>query len=262
MINWLLTNLIALLFVTFAFSCEAKTNPQVINVPLENTILITSVIMPPTMKLRIQELNALQEQDVDVNIIINSPGGEVYSTLAFINTMEQIKASGHSIRCYVPGMAASAAFQILAHCTERRSLSFAFLLWHPVRRGVGGGLFGNPSLTPDEATSIANELNYLESILINDLRPFLAEVSDSEFSMHYHLETLHTGNSLHALAPNFVQPIQAISNLQEIKAAAKVQQKKDQEALLDAMFGFEPKFDYTTTVPCPVFFDVYSGDLW
>ena len=69
----------------------------------------------------------------DIHIVLNSPGGGIYVGLQFINAIEAAKSKGVKVKCYVSGIAASMAFQILTHCNERYALRYSLLLWHPPR---------------------------------------------------------------------------------------------------------------------------------
>lgn len=230
----------------FVGASACMAGPKQLRMTMDNAVLITSAIDPATMQNRIKELAVIQAKGQGANIIINSPGGEVYSTLAFINVMEQIKSSGNKVRCLVMNGAASAAFQILAHCSERYVFSHSFLLWHPVRVGVGFGA----SFTPTEAQGLANSLSYIEDILVTDLRKYL-KVSDANFYQHYHLESLHTGESLQPITNSFVQIVGTLVNLQEVQEKAKKQQEEDNKNAFGRLFG---KYDYTSDVIIPDFY--------
>ncbi len=121
----------------------------------------------------------------ELQILINSPGGYVTPGMVFVNTMELLKARGTKITCFVPTLAASMAFQILAHCDNRYVLAGALLLWHPVKAGVFG------ALTPIQATQLASDLVRLEKTLVSDLAARMPCISPAVFEFHYQAETLH-----------------------------------------------------------------------
>lgn len=148
------------------------------------------------------------------DIVINSPGGEVVTGLLFINMMEEAKANGLTIRCFVPTVAASMAFSILAHCSEnhRFVLNKSLLLWHGARVMVGG-LMGEP-LTAEMAQLIAEDLERTNSVILQDTSTALK--IDREVVRHHFLaETLHIGSNLSKLAPKFCTSYDAIPNLFE-----------------------------------------------
>lgn len=125
----------------------------------------------------------------EVNIIIDSPGGSVYAGWFFIRNMQKIQAVGVTINCYVDGMAASMAYQILAFCNNRYATPHSMLLWHPVRVG---GLRG---LTPRQAITVANDLRRIEIQLAGELRRRF-QCDKRFFWRHYHAETLHIAQQL------------------------------------------------------------------
>lgn len=129
-----------------------------------------------------------------VNIVIDSPGGSVYAGWTFIRTLRQVQARGVTVDCYVSGMAASMAFQILSFCDGKYSLSYALLLWHPVRATVPEGI------TPRFARLLAKDLRDMEKQLVKELRNNLT-FDDDFFSYHYIQETLHLATTLRDEVP-------------------------------------------------------------
>lgn len=124
-----------------------------------------------------------------INIIIDSPGGSVYAGWYLINHMRDLQARGVEMRCYVTGMAASMAYQILSVCDKRYALEYSLLLWHPVRINV------RQAVLPKDARQLAMSLSYIEKRMVVDLRRVM-RVTDRYFFRHYHAETLHTGLDL------------------------------------------------------------------
>lgn len=124
-----------------------------------------------------------------INILIDSPGGSVYAGWNFINVLKQAQASGVTVNCYVSGMAASMAFQILSFCDGRYTLPYSMLLWHPVRAGSRSGF------TPREARHLARHLREVVQQLISELRSNFS-ISDKFFWHHYRQETLHLAKML------------------------------------------------------------------
>ncbi len=149
-----------------------------------------------------------------IDLVINSPGGDVVTGFLFINIMEQAKQQGSIIRCFVPGIAASMAFQVLLHCSERYTLDHAFLLWHGVRVTLGGGFMSEGvTLTAAEAYKAANDMRRLDKHILAELN---AELGIDEKLVKYHFsnETLHTGANLAALTDDkFIKSYSAIDGL-------------------------------------------------
>jgi len=109
-----------------------------------------------------------------------------------MSVMRQAQAKGVELNCYVTGMAASMAFQILAFCDNKYALPYSMLLWHPVRAT------NIRSLTPDQSRTLARHLVELEKYLIDELRSNF-DIEDEVFWHHYHEETLHLARMV---APN------------------------------------------------------------
>lgn len=86
----------------------------------------------------IQKINALSEEnDDDITLLINSPGGMVEVGTSVIDAMTLAKSRGVHFKCITGLMSASMAFIILAHCDERYALPNTKLLFHPVSAQPG-----------------------------------------------------------------------------------------------------------------------------
>lgn len=145
-----------------------------------------------------------------VTLLINSPGGDVLAGSIYIVALEVAKARGAKVVCYVPMLAASMAFQILAHCDERNVLAGALLLWHPPRVGLDQVL-----LTPDLAELLATELRTISDRLTGDLRARFP-VEDEAFWYHFNAETLHTAEEVNVLSPGWLNIVADIPNAKAV----------------------------------------------
>lgn len=78
-----------------------------------------------------------EDPDKDINIYINSPGGDIYALLSIYDTMQYVR---NDVSTTVMGMAASAAAVILAAGTQgkRFALPNARILIHQPRGQAGG----------------------------------------------------------------------------------------------------------------------------
>ncbi len=161
---------------------------------------------------KLQQL--LKEGTAPVYLYLNSPGGSVQAGYYFINAMEKAQGLGVKFICVVDDMAASMAFQFLAHCDTRYSMKSSMLLWHPVRVGLFMA-----TLTPAQAQTLANDLSYIESVMVPKLKSVL-RISDADFTRHYNEETLHYGIELYKLSPSFLTIVDTISNLVEVRELA------------------------------------------
>lgn len=122
-----------------------------------------------------------------VTVIIDSPGGSVDLGYLLIDVIEEVKARGVVVRCYVQHIAASMAFQILTHCSERYGLPGSLYLWHRVRMGAPSRYITAP-LAADMLTGLAE----IDQSLISELSASLP-LSVERILFHMERETLHRG---------------------------------------------------------------------
>ena len=125
-----------------------------------------------------------------VTIVLDSPGGEVLAGMRFVNTMIAARSAGIRLDCYVLNMAASMAFQILTQCTNRHVLDGSFLLWHSVRVGIRG------YLTPAVARAVADDLERMNFLIMQQLRESLRDMKDSDIQKAFDQETFWSGAEL------------------------------------------------------------------
>ncbi len=183
---------------------------------VEKTLYINGAIQQGNiLPLGVKMVELSKSGQTDVDLVINSPGGEIITGNLFLNLMRQAQANGLRVTCYVPALAASMAFQILIHCDERHTLSGAFLLWHRARVFIGGGMFGGGrAFTGPEAVNLGKSLLQADADIIRSLRKKLLLPQDV-VDYHFEQETLHTGEGLHAMSPYFITAHDAIGNLLE-----------------------------------------------
>jgi hypothetical protein len=169
--------------LVLGFSCWLPTAHAV-----EADLVISGVIANQMGQASKDLLELAKDKNV-VTITIDSPGGSVYAGWEFMSAMQQAKAGGTRLDCYVTGMAASMAFQIFNYCDRRYALPYSTLLWHPVRMSLRGGL------TPNDAKDVYLVLRDLEIELLAQLRETF-RVNSKYFWFHYRIETLHLARSL------------------------------------------------------------------
>lgn len=146
----------------------------------------------------------------EVQLVLNSPGGQIITGNLFIGMLQEAKANGTQITCFVPQIAASMAFQIFLHCNKRYALSTSYLLWHRARVSVGMG----EVLTGPASMTLAKDLLDTDDAIFRDLIKYLGKhMNIGEMSRHFEVETLHSATNLHALAPTFVTVTDAIPGL-------------------------------------------------
>lgn len=139
------------------------------------------------------KLKVAKETHLDpVFVILNSPGGEVYVGAQFLSYLDAVKSRGVEVHCYVQGMAASMAYNILTQCDKRFGLESSLYLWHPPR------VYGmQMALTPTSTKVLYEQLAVIDTTVWEQVK---SSGFDAEFiKRHYDLETLHTGKSLDAV---------------------------------------------------------------
>lgn len=204
----------------------------------ERTVVLNSVVSRGNILALADAMDKLASKSDDpVDFIVNSPGGDVITGFLFINRMDALRAKGVAIRCWVPEMAASMAFQILLHCDERYALSKSFLLWHRVRISLGGGLFGGGTvMTAPLARAMATDLQAFDDIITEELNQKLG-MPTADIAFHFENETLHVGSNLQRLAPDFLKTYAVIPGLLELLEAQDVPRV---DAGLGDILGFRP----------------------
>ena len=166
-----------------------------------------------------------------IYMYLDSPGGSVVAGLFMIHEMEKAKAQGVKFICVVDKMAASMAFQYLAHCDTRLAHRTSSMLWHPVRVNVR-----QASITPTVAKTLYLDLKYTESAMLPKLIKEL-RLPKRVFFHHYNVETLHFGSQLAQLSPRFLQLIDRISNYQEVLDAIALRKKNSKKNIFSILFG-------------------------
>lgn len=154
---------------------------------------------------QVEKLSAASSDPI--TFVINSPGGQVLPGLQLISAMRVAKLRGVQIRCFVPIMAASMAFQFLAECSERYGMANTLLLFHPMSMGVSG------SFTQAQFLYFSRQLGLLEKPLRDDLIR-LMQINPKTFEYHYRNETMWTSVSILTVAPDFIQ---IVDNVEGVK---------------------------------------------
>lgn len=212
-INMKITNVLLMTVTTMLLACSAHAE----EFSPRNTVIIDQPIgrdtMGPVME-RMSKFLSLEQAPKEIKIIIDSPGGSVYTGFKFIAQMKALQAQGTVIKCYVPGLAASMAFHILVHCDERTVLQESALLWHRARVFVMFGAFTAPV-----SAALARDLQLIDDHIIRDVRAGLSrDMDDKEIVYHFEHETLHIGRDLCDKAPSFCTAKAAVPGLLETLA--------------------------------------------
>lgn len=196
-------------------SCTASAK-EMLRVNQERAIAIDTEIGKNMGAVQTRMLALANDKSGEaVDIVLDSPGGSVFTGFQFVNAIEEVKGHGVRVRCFVNGIAASMAFQILVHCDERYALSRSFLLWHGVRTGV------RQPVTSKLAAALHADLASIDKVIIAELRESLG-LDEETLMFHFNQETLHIGDNLAQLCPKFITVRKYISGLSEALANPKV----------------------------------------
>jgi ATP-dependent protease ClpP protease subunit len=200
------------LVVSFLLSSLAVAKSEVELTP-DRTIVLNGTISNSITDPMIGAMDKLAKTGKDIDIVISSPGGSVIAGSLIIDKMVQLKEDGVQFRCFVRGLAASMAFQLLLFCDERYSTPHSFLLWHPVR------IFAQGVVTAQLASNLSVQLQQADEVALHDLRAHLS-MSEADILMHFYNETLHQAHNLLVTAPGFFTKVtNSVSNLYPEKPA-------------------------------------------
>ncbi len=210
---------------TNLYANDSKLSKQV-SINTKRLVIMNGVVGGSTVLPASQKINSLlREGNAPIYMYINSPGGSVLAGYYLINQMEKAQGLGVKFICVVDNMAASMAFQLLAHCDSRYAMKSSILLWHPVRVAIFMAL-----ITPQIAQSITNDLKYIEALMVPKLLKEL-NIDEKTFYQHYNAETLQYASEVNKSAPGFLNVVDTISNLvemQQILAPVKVKPTEEE----------------------------------
>ena len=169
-----------------------------------------------------------------VDLLINSPGGDVNGGLELITHMDAFKANGGDIRCFVYGNATSMAFWILTHCTKRYAVTNSHLLFHRVR------VFYRGPVTGPMAKQLIVELDQIDARMLQDLDDALEMPLDT-IQKHWDSETDWQALALDAAAPHFfVKVANSFPGLFEAVEDSSTIRMAPPMNILQLMFGAPP----------------------
>lgn len=146
-----------------------------------------------------RELQALVgKSKAPIYVLLNSAGGSVLAGLQFVDSMKAAQSQGVRVRCFVTNIAMSMAFYIYSECSERYSMRYSLLLFHPMRLVLQG------SYKPTELVDLARDGTLLETPLIYVMVRHLG-MPREKFMRHYNAETIWTSEMLNVASPGFTQ---------------------------------------------------------
>lgn len=140
----------------------------------DRIIFLNNEINMVSANLIVAQLIFLESEDPDkeINIYINSPGGDVYSGLAIYDTMQYLRAPVNTI-CV--GMAASMAANLLAAGKKRMALPHSRIMIHQPH----GGARGQASDISIAAEEILKMREITNQLLVRHTGRSLAEIIEA-----------------------------------------------------------------------------------
>lgn len=98
--------------------------------PSSRTLLLNKEITVDSASLLVDDLLfATSESNEPIQLLINSPGGDVYSTIMIMDAIRSIEPIVIGI---ASGLAGSGAFYVLQSCDIRTITPYSYLFWHQV----------------------------------------------------------------------------------------------------------------------------------
>ena len=197
--------LLALSLICIVYSSHTAYG-QSLKVPQDRVVRIQGPIeylRPQIVEFAMLVVKAPAEP---VYVMLDTPGGNVDGGMEFIEVMRAYQRNGGKIVC-VAKSAVSMGMAIYSECNERYALKTANILWHPVRTYTRG------PITPKQAKEMYDNLSKLDEVLWGPTKKAL-QVSDKVWQEHYDAETMHTGESLKKLSPNYLKLIDKVEGAQ------------------------------------------------
>jgi len=189
-----------------------EKKPVIVDVNPARLVRIVGVIDAQilTAATRIRTLSSAgKDARKPIYVMLNSPGGEVFPGSIFISSIKQARLAGTPVICFSAVYAASMAFNIMMHCSERYILESTRLLFHPVR------IQTYEPLTAPMMRKYAAGMDRLDGKLIKFISDEM-RVDISVISENYYEETFWKGEELSELSPTFFKiadDIRGVNNL-------------------------------------------------
>jgi ATP-dependent protease ClpP protease subunit len=175
-----------ILILVAAFASATCAAPNVLNVNPKRLVKIIDRVDYSIIDsaIDLEKLApAIADSKPDIFLMVNSPGGMVTPGLIFTNSIDRVKARGYKVKCFSTVIAASMAFQILAHCSDVYVLNNTKLLFHPVRISTEEGF------TQDDLAYYLEEIRVVEAAMNKRLQQSF-KLEQKLFAYHYQRETM------------------------------------------------------------------------
>jgi ATP-dependent protease ClpP protease subunit len=121
-------------------------------------------------------MTQLMRKDGDIRIIINTPGGDVFSMFSIVSTIESAQRNGFHIIGETHGMCMSAGINIIAACSHRVSQSHCRFMFHD----LGGMTIGFLSRedSKDELAEKEALWEKVRNLIVRDTNVDVAYIDD------------------------------------------------------------------------------------
>ena len=149
----------------------------------------------------VERLSNLNNEPIE--LLINSPGGSVFTGMIFIDAMNAAKAKGIKFKCTSVVLAASMAYTIFSNCDERYAQANTRLLFHPMSTRAQGRV---QELVTDLIQTVPEEKAIMDK-LRNDLG-----IDWKTFHTNYFAETFWTATTLLNISPEFLTIVDDVGN--------------------------------------------------
>lgn len=102
-------------------------------IDLNRAIYLEGIIGPRHLGIADRIRGQVDLSKKDIVLLIDSTGGRVDVADVITDAIASAEEAGHRIVCVVTGSAASAAFYIFSHCSERMAIDTAKFMYHAPR---------------------------------------------------------------------------------------------------------------------------------
>jgi ATP-dependent protease ClpP protease subunit len=184
-------SLIVGLMASEAYSLKIMKPDRLVIPAGERTISVIGPIGANAIETahKVERLSAKSSDPI--YIVINSPGGSVFAGSQLTQALDIARARDVKIVCAVGTMAASMAFQLLPHCSERYAMPNSLLLFHPSRVFI---LFG--VLTAKDSARLAREMGKIDKRGLDEIRKMMCPKSEEWLLTNYYDETMWVASDL------------------------------------------------------------------
>ena len=167
--------------LVLALSLSVSSVAAAVSVP-DSAIVIRGVIQDPrlTAALAITAEAALLKEKKVMSLFINSPGGSSMIAVDSITVLQDFKNRGGFLSCYVTGMIASAAFDIMTQCSEVYAEAGTLLMFH---RGAINT--DQTSFNTEDLTAMLSMLSLLDQQQLVWIESFLVLSKEDLFRAFY-----------------------------------------------------------------------------